>query len=187
MLHRLRSVLVAPGRDRLMGTVEMAETYVGGEEAGLQGGRAKGKRALVGVAVELKQPRGFGRCRMAVLLEALVSGTRDPEVLAELARRKLRRKIPELQRALVSRFSANHALIVSTILAKLDFLGEAIAGLTDAIEALIGPFEVEVALLDTIPGRRSPHRRVPDRRDRCRHEPLSDLGPPLLVGGDVPR
>ena len=187
MLHRLRSVLVAPGRDRLMGTVEVDETYIGGEETGLRGGRAKGKKALVGIAVELKQPRGFGRCRMAVLLEALVSGTRDPEVLAELARRKLRRKIPELQRALVSRFSANHALIVSTILAKLDFLGEAIAGLTDAIEALIGPFEVEVALLDTIPGRRSPHRRVPDRRDRCRHEPLSDLGPPLLVGGDVPR
>jgi transposase len=89
---------------------------------------------------------------MVLVLEALVSGTRDPEVLAELAQGKMRRKIPELQRALIGRFSANHALIVSTILAKLDFLEEAIAGLTDAIEALIGPFEVEVALLDTIPG-----------------------------------
>ena len=69
MLHRLRSVLVAPGRDRLMGTVEVDETYVGGEEAGLRGGRAKGKKALVGVAVELKQTRGFGRCRMAVLAD----------------------------------------------------------------------------------------------------------------------
>jgi hypothetical protein len=69
MLHRLRSVLLAPGRDRLMGTVEVDETYVGGEEAGLRGGRAKGKKALVGVAVELKEPRGFGRCRMAVLAD----------------------------------------------------------------------------------------------------------------------
>ena len=67
MLHRLRSVLVVPGRDRLTGTVEVDETYIGGEESGLKGGRAKGKKALVGIAVELKDPKGFGRCRMAVI------------------------------------------------------------------------------------------------------------------------
>jgi transposase-like protein len=67
MLHRLRSVLVRPGRDRLTGTVEADETYIGGEEPGLRGGRAKGKKALVGVAVEVKEPRGYGRCRMAIL------------------------------------------------------------------------------------------------------------------------
>ena len=67
MLHRLRSVLVRPGRDRLAGTVEVDETYIGGEEPGLPGGRAKGKKALVGVAVEVKEPHGYGRCRMAVL------------------------------------------------------------------------------------------------------------------------
>ena len=70
MLHRLRSVLVAPGRDRLTGTVEVDETYFGGEEPGLRGGRQKGKKVLVGVAVELREPRGFGRCRMAVLADA---------------------------------------------------------------------------------------------------------------------
>ena len=67
MLHRLRSVLVVPGRDRLTGTVEADETYIGGEETGLKGGRAKGKKALVGIAVELKDPKGLGRCRMAVI------------------------------------------------------------------------------------------------------------------------
>jgi hypothetical protein len=36
MLHRLRSVLVRPGRDRLAGTVEVDETYIGGEEPGLR-------------------------------------------------------------------------------------------------------------------------------------------------------
>jgi transposase-like protein len=70
MLHRLRSVLVRPGRERLTGTVEVDETYIGGEEPGLRGGRARGKKALVGIAVEVRQPRGYGRCRMAVLPNA---------------------------------------------------------------------------------------------------------------------
>ena len=52
---------------RWAGTVELDETYIGGEEPGLRGGRAKGKKALVGVAVELKEPRGYGRARMAIL------------------------------------------------------------------------------------------------------------------------
>ena len=69
MLHRLRSVLVRPGRDRLTGTVEVDETYIGGEEAGLRGGRAPGKKVLTGIAVEVRQPKGIGRCRMALLTD----------------------------------------------------------------------------------------------------------------------
>jgi len=85
MLHRLRAVLVRPGRDRLTGAVEVDETYFGGEEPGLRGGRAKGKKALVAVAVERKEPHGYGRCRMAVVrdgsaesLQAFVSDTVEP-------------------------------------------------------------------------------------------------------------
>jgi hypothetical protein len=48
MLHRLRSVLMTPGRDRVSGGGEVDETYIGGEEPGLSGGRAKGKKVLVG-------------------------------------------------------------------------------------------------------------------------------------------
>jgi len=70
MLHRLRSVLVRPGRDRLSGVVEVDETYFGGEEPGLRGGRAKGKKSLVAIAVERREPKGFGRCRMAILADA---------------------------------------------------------------------------------------------------------------------
>ena len=70
MLHRVRSVLVRPGRELLQGRVEVDETYIGGIEPGLSGGRAKGKKALVGIAVERVEPRGFGRCRMAWLLDA---------------------------------------------------------------------------------------------------------------------
>ena len=70
MLHRLRQVLVRPGRDRLAGVVEVDETYIGGEEPGLRGGRQHGKKVLTGIAVEVAPPRGIGRCRMAPLADA---------------------------------------------------------------------------------------------------------------------
>jgi transposase-like protein len=70
MLHRLRSVLVRPGRERLHGRVEVDETFIGGEEPGLRGGRARGKKSLVAVAVEVREPKGFGRCRMAIVPDA---------------------------------------------------------------------------------------------------------------------
>ena len=85
MLHRLRSVLVRPGRDRLSGTVQVDETFIGGEEPGLRGGRAKGKKVLTGIAVEVSEPKGIGRCRMAVLadgsaesLHPFVTGAVEP-------------------------------------------------------------------------------------------------------------
>ena len=67
MLHRLRSVLIRPGRERLSGEVEVDEAYFGGEEPGLRDGRARGKKTLAGIAIERSRPKGFGRCRMAIL------------------------------------------------------------------------------------------------------------------------
>jgi transposase len=87
------------------------------------------------------------------MLDALVSGTTDPEMLAELARGKLRKKIPALRQALEGRFSAKHALIVGQILAHIDFLDDAIERLSEAIEEQLGPFgNQQVELLCTIPG-----------------------------------
>ncbi len=86
------------------------------------------------------------------MLEALVRGTSDPEVLAELARGRLRAKIPALKEALEGRFDAQHALIVSAILAHLDFLEEQIDLLSEAIEEQLRPFAAAVELLCTIPG-----------------------------------
>ena len=54
--------MVRPGRERLAGTVEAAEVYVGGEEAGKRG-RSLGKKALVAVAVE-ERGAGMGRIRL---------------------------------------------------------------------------------------------------------------------------
>lgn len=68
MLHRLRSVLVRPGRDHLAGTVEVDETYIGGEEPGRRG--RGGEKVLTGIAVEIRERRGIGRCRMEPLPDA---------------------------------------------------------------------------------------------------------------------
>jgi transposase len=67
------------------------------------------------------------------MLDALLSNTRDPEVLAELARGRLRAKLPALRQALVGNFKPHHALIVSHILAHLDYVDETIATLTDEV------------------------------------------------------
>jgi transposase len=86
------------------------------------------------------------------MLDALVAGTTDPELLSELARGRLRAKIPALKEALEGRFDAQHALIVSAILAHLDFLEEQIELLSTAIEEQLRPFAAAVELLCTIPG-----------------------------------
>src|SRR3954454_13979818 len=86
------------------------------------------------------------------MLEALIGGTTDPEVLAELARGRLRSKIPALKEALEGRFSLQHALMVGRILSHIDYLDETIEELSAEIERVIAPFSQKVELLDTIPG-----------------------------------
>src|SRR5919206_3666175 len=68
------------------------------------------------------------------MLDALLSGTTDPEMLAELARGRLRSKIPALREALEGHFSSHHALMVGKILAHIDYLDESIAELSAEVE-----------------------------------------------------
>lgn len=86
------------------------------------------------------------------MLDALVSGTTDPEVLADLAKGKMRSKIPALKEALEGRFDHLHAVWIGAILEHIDFLDAQITSLTDAIGEQIVPFEPAVELLCTIPG-----------------------------------
>jgi transposase len=86
------------------------------------------------------------------MIEALVAGEADPAVLAELARGRLRAKLPALRRALLGRFSGHHALLCSHILAHLDYLNETIDALSAEIEERTAPFARELELLQTIPG-----------------------------------
>jgi transposase len=87
-----------------------------------------------------------------LMLDALVAGTTDPQVLADLAKGRLRAKLPALREALEGRFDRLHAVWIGAILAHLDFLDEQISSLTETIGEQIAPFEKAVELLCTIPG-----------------------------------
>jgi transposase len=86
------------------------------------------------------------------MVRALVEGTSDPTVLADLARGALRKKLPELRRALQGRFRPHHAFLIEQIFAKIDFLDETLERLTAEIDRRLRPFEPILAALDTIPG-----------------------------------
>jgi transposase len=86
------------------------------------------------------------------MLDALCRGTTDPAVLAELARGKLRKKIPALREALEGRFNAEHALLIGAILAHLDFLDEQVERLSEAIEEQLRPFQPVVELMRSLTG-----------------------------------
>src|SRR5881296_2043014 len=83
------------------------------------------------------------------MLEALVHGTTDPAVLADLARGKLRKKLPALRQALAGRFRPHHAFLVSQLLAHVDYLDEAITTMSEEVEGRLAPFAAQLTQLDT--------------------------------------
>lgn len=86
------------------------------------------------------------------MIDALVAGQRDPEVLAEMAKGRMRSKIPELKDALAGRFNAHHGLLCRAMLARIDQADATIDTLTARIEVLLDPHEAAVTLLVGIPG-----------------------------------
>src|SRR5215203_165534 len=95
--------------------------------------------------------RPLGASGKAMLTE-LCEGNNDPAALAELAKGKLRRKLPALRKALEGRFGEHHALLVSHLLSHIEYLDETIAALSAEIEERLRPFESKRELLCTIPG-----------------------------------
>ena len=109
-----------------------------------------------------------GRC----MLEALARGEQTPQILAELARGRLREKVPELRRALHGQVQDFHRVLLQQVLAHLDFLDAAIAHLQHEIAQRLEPYEEAVTLLQTIAGRGSDRRIGRGRGSRCRHAAL---------------
>jgi transposase len=79
-------------------------------------------------------------------------GNADARALAELAKGKLRKKLPALRKALQGRFRAHHAFLLERMLAHIEDLEDDIKAISARVEKQIVPFEAAVALLRTIPG-----------------------------------
>src|SRR5665811_1857544 len=86
------------------------------------------------------------------MMAALIKGERNPEVLAQLARSRMRTKIPQLEEAFVGYFTEHHRFLLAKMLARIDALNADIADVETQIEAQIAPFAPAVARLDEIPG-----------------------------------
>jgi transposase len=86
------------------------------------------------------------------MLEALIAGVRDPDALAELARTRMRPKIPQLRRALEGRFGTHHALMLRMHLDHVDQLSATIERLDLEVDRAIRPFSEQLQHLITIPG-----------------------------------
>jgi len=87
-----------------------------------------------------------------VMLQAMIEGERDPLVLAEMAKGKMRRKIPDLAQALDGHFDEHHARMAKTILGRLDMVEESLTELDAVIAAKCAPWAHQIELLQTIPG-----------------------------------
>ena len=86
------------------------------------------------------------------MLEALIAGQRDAQVLAQMAKGRMRSKVPDLEQAMVGRFAEHHAFLCRMHLDRIDQLGRDIAKLSTRIEELMRPFGQAIEHLDTVPG-----------------------------------
>lgn len=86
------------------------------------------------------------------MVEAMISGERDPASLAQHAKGRLRAKIPDLEHAVAARFGAHHAMMCRLHLDHIDQLDTAIATVEERIESMLVPFQIARDRLRTIPG-----------------------------------
>jgi transposase len=88
------------------------------------------------------------------IMDHLIAGERNPKVLAQLARRRARRKISQLEEALEGAefFTPAHAALLAKVLARIDRLTADIEDLTAVIEQLLAPYEEQLAQAESMPG-----------------------------------
>jgi len=111
------------------------------------------EKVLQEAGIKLTSASGPYSKSARAMLEALLSGISAPEQLAELAKARMRQKIPQLREALANRFEIeHHGILVAQLLAHIDTLDQAIQNLDEKICAMLAPNQRIVELLGTIPG-----------------------------------
>ena len=86
------------------------------------------------------------------MLAAMIDGETNPLTLAEMAKGRMRQKIPDLAQALTGTFDAHHAQLAKSILRRLDLVEQALAELDAVIIEACRPWQHQIELLQTIPG-----------------------------------
>jgi transposase len=86
------------------------------------------------------------------IIEALIAGERDPKLLANMAKSRMRAKIPQLEEALAGHFGSHHAVVCRQVIDHIDFVDHSIATLTDEVTSRLAPFEAAVTILTSVPG-----------------------------------
>ena len=120
-------------------------------ERGREKNRVEKLLADAGIQLSVVASDIFGVSGRA-MMAALVAGQRGPLVLAELARTRMRAKLPDLREAFVGRFDDHHAFLPARMLTHVDILDADIAVVEDRIADLIAPFADALTRLDAIPG-----------------------------------
>ena len=121
-----------------------------------------------------------------LMLQALIDGHPDPAALADLAKRRLRHKIPELTEALTGPFSEHHACLAGIFLETIDQRTRQVEQLNQRIDQAMAPFRSFSDLICSIPRHGPPNRRSHRRRNRRRHDRVPKRQTPRLSGRGLP-
>jgi len=86
------------------------------------------------------------------MLQAIVAGDTDPEALADLAKGLLRKKRPQLVKALTGKIKPHHRFLIAELICQIEYLEETVGRIGKEIEERLRPFEEDISLLDSVPG-----------------------------------
>jgi transposase len=86
------------------------------------------------------------------MIEAIINGINDPQTLSSLAKRSLKKKKDDLERALIGSVGPHQKMMLKTQLSHIDFMDQQIEHLSEEVQKRMQPYEEDIELLDSIPG-----------------------------------